>query len=120
MSHTPGPWIMKPGDPKIREGWSIEALNSPHPLGSEYTREDNVVGKCCSAGVYREEDARLICAAPDLLEALKIAKAELEICAERNWHGVDSDGKNYRTICAAIAKAEGTAQLKENEQKKES
>lgn len=71
MKHTPGPWIMKPGDPEVREGWSIEAPNSPHPLGAQYTREDNVVGKCCSAGVYREEDARLICAAPDLLEHLK-------------------------------------------------
>jgi len=62
---------MRPGDPDLREYWSIEAQNSPHPLGKEYTREDNVVGKCCSAGVYREEDARLICAAPMMLETLE-------------------------------------------------
>jgi len=71
MNHTPAPWIMRPGDPEFREYWAIEAPNSPHPLGKEYTREDNVVGQCCSAGVYREEDARLICAAPMMLETLK-------------------------------------------------
>ena len=55
----------------MSEGWSIGAPGSPHPLGKKYTREDNVVGSCCSAGVYRKEDARLICAAPDLLQHLK-------------------------------------------------
>ena len=69
--HTPGPWKMEPGDTDIREGWSIGAPGSPHPLGADYTREDNVIGSCCSAGVYRKEDARLIVAAPDLYEALK-------------------------------------------------
>jgi hypothetical protein len=62
---------MRPGDPEIREYWAIEAPNSPHPLGKEFTRKDNVVGQCCSAGVYREEDARLICAAPMMLETLE-------------------------------------------------
>jgi hypothetical protein len=62
---------MRPGDPELREGWSIEAPDSPHPLGAKYTRDDNVVGQCCSAGVYREEDARLICAAPMMLETLE-------------------------------------------------
>lgn len=71
MNHTPGPWIMRPGDPETREYWAIEAPNSPHPLGAEYTRDDNVVGQCCSAGVYREEDAKLICAAPVMLETLE-------------------------------------------------
>lgn len=71
MNHTSGPWIMRPGDPELREYWAIEAPNSPHPLGEKYTRDDNVVGQCCSAGVYREEDARLICAAPMMLETLE-------------------------------------------------
>lgn len=62
---------MRPGDKEVREGWSVEAPNSPHPLGAQYTREDNVIGKCCSAGVYREEDALLICAAPAMLDELK-------------------------------------------------
>jgi len=62
---------MEKGNHELREGWSIGAPNSPHPFGAQYTREDNVVGKCCSAGVYREEDARLICAAPTMLETLK-------------------------------------------------
>lgn len=81
MSHTPGPWEMEPGEPEMREGWSIGAPGSPHPLGKEYTREDNVVGSCCSAGVYREEDARLICAAPAMFDALqKILNARASGC----------------------------------------
>jgi hypothetical protein len=90
---------MKPGEPELREGWSIEAPNASHPLGAKYVREDNVVGKCCSAGVYREEDARLICAAPELLEALKYVRSEWSVhppCAPFLVEKVN----------AAIAKAE--------------
>lgn len=75
--HTPGPWVMEAGEPEVSEGWKISAPNSPHPLGSQYTREDNVVGACCSAGVYREEDARLITAAPDMHGALREADMAL-------------------------------------------
>ncbi len=74
--HTPGPWTMEAGDADVREGWMISAPNSPHPLGPEYTRE-NVVGACCSAGVYRQEDARLITAAPDMYGALREADMSL-------------------------------------------
>lgn len=89
MSHTPGPWKMEPGEPEMREGWSIGAPGSPHPMGADYTREDNVVGSCCSAGVYREEDARLICAAPEMLELMKKHLRESgcdgDLCS-RSWH----------------------------------
>lgn len=103
MSHTSGPWVMKPGDADIREGWSIEAPNAPHPLGSEYIREDNVVGNCCSAGVYREEDALLICAAPDLFSA---AKAMLPFIREYGMKGETDYERAVLALEAAIAKAE--------------
>lgn len=98
MSHTPGPWKMEPGEPELREGWSIGAPDSPHPLGAHYTREDNVVGKCCSAGVYREEDARLICAAPDLLMALKDVTHSLERAMKSLDHRLGCDCSVCRDV----------------------
>lgn len=115
MKHTPGPWQMKPGDSELREGWSIEAPSSPHPFGAEYSREDNVVGSCCSAGVYREEDARLIVAAPDLLQHLKY----MVMLAERLGPGASEVHREEAlALCRGtirdaeeiIAKAEGMAQ----------
>jgi hypothetical protein len=99
---------MEPGEPELREGWSVGAPDSPHPLGANYTREDNVVGKCCSAGVYLEEDARLICAAPDLLVALKNATYSLERCMTSMGHHLGCDCSVCRDIkrgFEAIAKA---------------
>lgn len=101
-AHTPGPWEMQPGDPDIREGWSISAPGSPHPGGAEYSREDNVVGRCCSAGVYREEDARLIVAAPDLLAA---AEAMLPLIHERRIAGETEYERAVLALEAAIKKA---------------
>lgn len=92
----------------MREGFTVEAPNSPHPLGTEYTREDNVVGSCCSAGVYREADARLICAAPDLLEACKTL-LKMDCCdgyepkREDFVHLWDAISRAHE----AVAKAEG-------------
>ena len=97
MSHTPGPWTAKRGGPDFREGWSVEAPNSPHPLGESFSRQDNVVGKCCSAGVYREADARLIAAAPDLLAALKRV---------RKAYGGLLDDKTNKVVEDAVEKAE--------------
>lgn len=101
--HTPGPWVMEAGDPEFREGYKISAPGSPHPLGDHYTREDNVVGACCSAGVYREADALLIAASPDLLEALEklVANIDSELGVD------DTEWLELNGARAAIAKAKG-------------
>ena len=58
--HTPGPWIAKPFSP----------LTNAHPnLWGEiqFGTDEEVIAE----GVYEGADARLIAAAPDMLEALK-------------------------------------------------
>jgi hypothetical protein len=51
------------------------------------------------AHVYGDADARLIAAAPAMLEALRMVVA----------HGGALTGEDWTTICAAIATAEGGA-----------
>lgn len=70
MTHTPRPWI-------AREGTTTGAeVMARTPRGREY-----VVARC--AGKDREANARLIAAAPDLLEALRDAVSQIEaLCSE--------------------------------------
>jgi hypothetical protein len=87
--HTPGPWV--------QEGRHVEAFD----------------GKECVMGIeiYGPEDealanARLIAAAPELLEVLRFTLAELEVSAIRD--GLEPEELVAVTKArAAIAKAEG-------------
>lgn len=68
MSHTPGPWVLHPTalHPAVRSVGTDET--GPRRICTVGTMNGNPVDK---------ENARLIAAAPDLLEALKlIANAE--------------------------------------------
>lgn len=63
--HTPGPWIVTPEDPDIDDdGWIIS--------GGPYEAE--IAAACPQPGGQSEElaNARLIAAAPDLLEAVRM------------------------------------------------
>lgn len=70
MEHTPGPWTVGPvfdndGEPEI-------IVEHKTPFG-------NLVVACALSGlVGQEANARLIAAAPELLEALQLADAMLE------------------------------------------
>lgn len=92
MSHTPGPWMVKHAGNQD-EIWSdrgIVAELSLYPQGSR------AVGA----------NSRLIAAAPDLLEALNIAKEELCRCADK--FGCTMDDSMFpvlRRVNEAIAKA---------------
>lgn len=101
MSHTPGPW-------KVGYSDGSGAENIPRE-GAEITDAyDNVIVRGGSPwgdiayGVLQGEDARLIAAAPELLEALKNVLD----------HGGTTAGEwvpvaIYKQALAAIAKAEG-------------
>lgn len=89
-NHTPGPWVIDPcGD----------------ILGNRNTETDN--GLICAMCTDRDDgegtdNARLIAAAPELLEALE----ELLFCAVHG-NGLEAHYKAQAKARAAIAKARG-------------
>jgi hypothetical protein len=100
--HTPGPWIGAGpsfGDPLPRYTTSIM---------TEWEHEDDGFIEICEFPFHHhdgenEANARLIAAAPDLLEALK---GVLKV--ERGSSGrIILEGWHEEAICAAIAKATG-------------
>lgn len=90
---TPGPWVARP-DPNayLQDDWCVS-------VGDSLENIDKVA-------VCRERDARLIAAAPDLLEALELCRKELY-----EWmrdHGQDIATQQAMSKArAAIAKATG-------------
>jgi hypothetical protein len=91
--HTPGPWrFSQDGDEPY---WHVDL---PGPCGVRHG--------CGNAMVYTTEaDARLIAAAPELLDALKEVA---DGCKYRLRKGDDNGDRHTLRLCrAAIAKAEG-------------
>lgn len=93
--HTPGPWKLDATTLEITTSDEVEA------------RIAMIDGDNCDWS-QAEADARLIAAAPEMLEALKTAKETI-----RAWHGpnawdiYDRVSPEMRLINEAIAKAEG-------------
>jgi hypothetical protein len=93
-AHTPGPWIVESVENK---GQSTIVDNNDHLVAEVYSDSCNQL----------EEDAnaRLIAAAPDMLNVLKRVK----IIWDRE--GIGSSEREseplYRDLCTAIAKANG-------------
>lgn len=88
--HTPGPWFVhrsgSRGLPHIRNADGIYVMDAPPRSGRAH------------ASVRQDADARLICAAPEMLAALMLAESELE-----------ADSPAAIAVSAAIAKATGDA-----------
>jgi hypothetical protein len=84
--HTPGPWIDYDGE--VYAGKYLVADVWEHPSGDDVARAN----------------ARLIAAAPDMLDALRQAAICENQDAFRNRRPV---APWYESACAAIAKAEG-------------
>ena len=83
--HTPGPW---------RTSWSYAGC------WLVYCSDDPKASSHTHFSPEREADARLIAAAPDLLEALQIA-------VRQNDHDMVMTGEELRQCYAAIAAATG-------------
>lgn len=103
--HTPGPWQAT----RNSAFWEINPANAGDN-GTPFA----VADVCASApgfpdGGLQEANARLVSAAPDLLEAAKAARDVLATAIRANWEGAtDDDIADHVTIKrldAAIAKA---------------
>lgn len=96
--HTPGPWKIVSRS-VADDGWNI------------YAESDYGIGKTwdCNGFAENEANARLITAAPELLEALKACEALIVDLAESGDAGFWDAGEAPEVIAArsAIAKAEG-------------
>jgi len=89
MSHTPGPWVVE----SLVDGYDIHAPESGCFVAT--TSDPEMIW----GAVTRKGDARLIAAAPDLLQALEalVADESKEYIPTRLWDAAR----------AAIAKARG-------------
>lgn len=90
--HTPGPWA-------LRRGHSVVEIRTVAGLAVAQTTSD---AYWQSFSAEADANARLIAAAPEMLEALKQAREYL-----RYSLGSTSETNPYPAIDAAIAKAEG-------------
>lgn len=104
MSHTPGPWVV----------WGVSSNDGESEVVSNRDGSKTI---CWTADTYNEDEdegeatdedlsnARLIAAAPELLEALEAAKGTIEYLLSN-----DDNGPAYNClelISSAISKAEG-------------
>ena len=92
-THTPGPWEIDEGDGMAIAKVSCFAITAPcmPNVGSGLSRDENAA------------NARLIAAAPDLLDALRHMQS-CQSCAQADWSACPRGGQQ---AIAAIAKAEG-------------
>lgn len=91
-AHTPGPWI---------------PYKRPEPIGyAEYEIHHGAIGECVAEVVHGESNARLLAAAPEMLDALRRAVLALAFASETSATMRD----DYNVVSAAIAKATGSAQ----------
>lgn len=109
MTHTPGPWIFSPErDTHDSIIHTADAVEKHGYIGAD---NGGVVGS--SEWIWiKDEDARLIAAAPDLLEALEgaIGALEQDLDAGRDSGDADWEGLAFQRLeaaRAAIAKARG-------------
>lgn len=99
MTHTPGPWVVTPGDSVVaihsEDGKRVAATNT-QTYYQKYTETDMA-------------NARLIAAAPDLLAALKDAMRSSRKDFKSGPDGDRQYREAYAEQFAAIAKATGAA-----------
>lgn len=100
-AHSPGPWQL--------QEWTVRDSDGAIEGGGLQVVDAN--GHTITAGTYEgstdteEADARLIAAAPDMLQALRRAVLALAFAAESSAAMRD----DYNAVSAAIAKATGAA-----------
>lgn len=101
MKHTKGPWtteaVMSEALQDICLGYEIPGAGTPILIASVYEDDHGFINY-----LEAEANARLIAAAPELLEQLQIAIAILEA----DWEG-DEPSQACNEMRAVVAKAKG-------------
>ena len=97
-AHTPAPWHFK--KLAMHDGGHVVMFTDQN--GQRTHRLD-------CAGEFKEADARLIAAAPQLLEALQTTAANLRSWKAANGGGIKTFDSWLEVVEEAIAKAEGGA-----------
>ena len=104
--HTPGPWVLKIRPAEHDNNITVAEIEQPRLV-----KYRGGIARLQSAehidGIAKDEliaNARLIAAAPDMLEALK-AISEVGIREIHDWQAIAE--RMQATALAAIAKAEG-------------
>jgi hypothetical protein len=96
--HTPGPWLREGNTiyALMHHGWrkGVEQMRNRF---TTFVQKDREI-----SDKELEANARLICAAPELLEALKLCRPHMYD------HASNTPDEAFNKLCAAIAKAEGT------------
>lgn len=108
LTHTPGPWLLNGHNLS-----SIIRCTVPkgHPDAKHICGDYEQIAS--AHGDNWQANARLIAAAPDLLEALKLAREEM--ISSGNWAASDFGWPKARlSVDAAIAKATGRAALNQD------
>jgi hypothetical protein len=106
MPHTPGPWAPDSwGD----DEYDVYTAGTDKLICSLAQSYDEETGQGLNANI--EADARLIAAAPELLNALRQAKDELIVLYEKAYPNDETDNETTQIIdraIAVIAQAEGS------------
>jgi hypothetical protein len=93
IKYTPGPWVVDESNPNL----VARLVDGVYEYVCEVAPSSFSTRECSDE--QEEADARLIAAAPELLEALKLAVLQ-------NEHDMLMTGEELRICDAAIAKAE--------------
>lgn len=95
MSHTPEIWEIN-SDPTIFNGAILLTK----------INRGKIIADISNA---TKKEAKIIAAAPELLEALRQTKHFIDAAFDLGQLKLDKDSEGYFKMCAAIAKAEGKA-----------
>ncbi len=103
-THTPGPWSVE--NCTNEDGSKFLSINGQGPWGSWLAdiQAGNINGKPADIGPLHLANARLIAAAPDLLEIVKAYRNLL-----RTMASTEGELATFAHIESVLAKAEGNA-----------
>ena len=117
--HTPGPWALRPnaGEPQAAIEVYTDGSNGSRKLSTLVVAGNESIADCLGAGaagyslVIRHANARLIAAAPEMLDVLRITLGNImSVGPAGHLDDVPMEFREWAAVVSrAIAKAEGTA-----------